>query len=52
MTRGAARQLAEAARGVRYAGEATVTTLDLMASKLGSAGPTYMLLAAIPLGSA
>jgi len=52
LARPAARSLADAARAVRYAGEAPVRTLDLMASVLAPPGPNYTVLAAIPLGGA
>jgi 2'-5' RNA ligase len=45
-----ARALAGAARGVHYAGQVEMTTLDLMESQLMTSGPRYRVVAALPLG--
>jgi 2'-5' RNA ligase len=49
---GAARRLAERARGVRYSGSVEVRSVDLMSSTLTPAGSRYAAVAAAPLGGA
>ena len=46
----AARALAGAARGVQFAGQVEMTTLDLMESQLVASGPRYRMVVALPLG--
>jgi len=49
--RDAVRQLAEAARAVRFRADALVSSIDLVHSTLTSAGPRYERLATVPLRS-